>query len=194
MARRHRATRRPTARSGRRARRTSRSRRSSRARCPSQYSAVGWVSCGQIGQLAEDLQVGDQRVHLGHAPEVSVEGAHVGRLAVPLDDARGGCRCPAAPGRPRRARRSRSSRRYRGRRRRAAPGAAPGRLSSSSGVVEQEGVLRHHRLAAPARADRRDARPARRRSISRRCARGPARCASSPRAWDDRTSNSTASE
>ena len=39
---------------------------------------------GRVGQPAEHLQIGDQRIHLGDPGGVAVEGAYLGRLAVAL--------------------------------------------------------------------------------------------------------------
>src|SRR5690606_7887772 len=42
-----------------------------------------------IGETAEDLEIGDKRIHLGQAPRIAIEGANIGGLAITLGDAAG---------------------------------------------------------------------------------------------------------
>src|SRR3546814_8179385 len=47
------------------------------------------LGMGGVRQAAEDLEIGDKRVHLGHRFGIAIEDADVGRLAITRLDAGG---------------------------------------------------------------------------------------------------------
>ena len=178
---------RSTGRSGRTGPPTWRTRRESSCDVHGHSPALADGLVGRIGEAAEDLQIGDQRVHLRQLARARRRRRarwSPRRSAWPRPR-RAGCRAP--PGRRRRRAHWRSSRRCRARRPRACALRCLPRSSVLSALRSSRAIGRHDRLRHHvARIDQMRA-PAIRRNTCRRCARDRGRCAWSPTASDGRT-------
>src|SRR5215469_14513489 len=72
----------PTAQADRTARRIWRDQPGNRVRCSLTRSPLQDVLAGCIREVTEDLQVSDQRIHLGQPVGLPIKVTHIGGLAV----------------------------------------------------------------------------------------------------------------